>query len=147
MTKQMEFLDAMQHVAFYGLKRSGKGFAYDVLHGLEDAYPKAQFTAVHPEVSELDGHEAVKGASAIEPKPDAAIIVLKPGNARQAIDDVHLAGIPRLWLVMGCDSRDNIEYARGLGMAAIGGCPLLFITGLGFPHNFHRWLAKLFGKL
>lgn len=147
MLKQAEFLGKKQHVAFYGLKRNGKGFARDVLNGLREAYPQKQFTIVHPMASELQEHSVSTSAAAIEPSPDYAIVVLKAADAKRAIDDAYQAGIARIWLAIGCDSQDNLSYARELGMDAIGGCPLLFAPGQGFPHNFHRWLAKLFGKL
>lgn len=144
MSEQERFLEAVQHVAFYGLSRKGKGFAYHVLSGLRAHNPQLRVTAVHPDKPLLDGIPVAISAAHAEPRPDSAVIVLSQEKARKALDDVAAGGIHRVWLVLEAASEANLAYAGDLGLEASRGCPLLYIDGLGFPHNVHRWLARVF---
>jgi predicted CoA-binding protein len=147
MTKQQQFIDQAQHVAFYGLSASGAGFAYDVLKALQSARPNLRVSPVHPAAAVLAGLPAAQQAQRLSPPPDCAMIVLKPGDAAVAMDDAARAGVKAVWLVMNAASRENLERAKSLGLDVVPGCPMLFIAGQPFPHNFHRALAQLFGKM
>lgn len=147
MYSQQDFLSCVSHVAFYGLKQSGSGYGHDVLQGLTKGNPALRVTAVHPAAQRIGDLPVVRSAAELEQPADGAVIVLKPAAARSAIDDAGGAGITKLWLVMNAASPANIEHAESRGMQVTKGCPLLFIEGLGFPHNLHRSLARLFGKL
>jgi acetate---CoA ligase (ADP-forming) len=147
MTRQQQFFDQARHVAFYGLSGSGKGYAYDVLKALQSARPGLRVSPVHPSATALAGLPAAHNAGRLNPAPDSAVIVLKPEDAAAALDDATHAGIKSVWLVQNAASRTNVERATGLGLDVVQGCPVLFTEGQSFPHNFHRALAKLFGKV
>jgi predicted CoA-binding protein len=147
MSSPQVFLSSAGHVAFYGLKQSGQGFGHDVLKGLTYHRPDLQVTAVHPAAETVTHLRVVRSAGAMTEPADCAVIVLKPADAHYAIDDAYQAGIEQVWLVMNAASPTNVEHAEALGLQVTKGCPLLFIEGLGFPHNLHRGLAKLFGKV
>jgi len=146
-TSQDQFLSSAQHIAFYGLKRSGKGFAQDILKGLQSYRDELAITAVHPEADSLHDLPVVQCASQIKPAADSAVVMLKPADAIAAIDDAAHGGVKRIWLAMDSSNTANLQRARDCGMEVVDGCPLLFLPDQGFPHNFHRWLARLFGKL
>jgi predicted CoA-binding protein len=147
MTKQQQFIDQTRHVAFYGLSASGKGYAYDVLKALQAARPGLRVSPVHPSAATLAGLSAAQRAEQFDTPPDSAVIVLKPGDASTALTDAARAGVKAVWLVMNAASPANLERARSLGLDTVQGCPILFVEGQSFPHNFHRALAKLFGKV
>lgn len=144
MQDQYKFLESARITAFYGLKRGGKGFAYDVLRALQQAAPAMMIVPVHPSAGRLAGLPAKYSARAINPAPNSAIIVLRADDARAALEDAKAGGVRQAWLVLNAATRDNLDYARSIGLPAIGGCPLLFLPGLGFPHNLHRGIARLF---
>jgi predicted CoA-binding protein len=146
-TKQQQFIDQARHVAFYGLSGSGKGYAYDVLNALRSAKPNLHISPVHPSATALAGLPAAPRAERLSPPPDCAVIVLKPGDATTALEDAARAGVKTAWLVQNAASPANMDRARGLGLDTVQGCPILFTEGQSFPHNFHRALAKLFGKV
>lgn len=146
-TSQDLFLKTAHHVAFYGLKRSGKGFARDILKSLRAFRNELSITAVHPEANSLDDLPVVKHAAQIKPAADCALVMLKPADAKAAIDDAAHGGIKRIWLALDSANPANRQLARDRGMEVVDGCPLLFLPDQGFPHNFHRWLARIFGKL
>ncbi len=149
MALQHEYLHSNVTVAFIGLSRSGKGYGWDILNSIRQYSPITKIIAVHPCATseEMKGLETVRLADEIKPPPDFAIVVLKPKDAYNAIGELATAGIKKVWLVMGACSKDNREYAEKQGMEVVGGCPILFVEGPGFPHNIHRALAKIFGKI
>jgi predicted CoA-binding protein len=128
-------------VAIYGLSRSGKGYARDVLTALRTSSPGAAIYAVHPSA------KAVRSAKEIQPQPALAVIVLKPEDARKALEDAAGAGARKVWLVMNACSLANKKYAESQGMQVVGGCPILFSDKPESIHGFHRAIAKLFGKV
>jgi predicted CoA-binding protein len=144
MQQHYRFIQSARITAFYGLKRDGTGFAYTVLDALRKAAPTMLITPVHPSAGKLAGLPARHSARAINPAPNSAVIVLKADDARMALEDAKAGGVKQAWLVMGAASRDNLDYARSIGLPALGGCPLVFLPGMGFPHNLHRGIARLF---
>jgi predicted CoA-binding protein len=144
-----EFMKTEGPVAIYGLSRSGKGYARDVLTALRTSSPGAAIYAVHPsaKADELHGALAVRSAKEIQPQPALAVIVLKPEDARKALEDAAGAGARKVWLVMNACSLANKKYAESQGMQVVGGCPILFSDKPESIHGFHRAIAKLFGKV
>jgi predicted CoA-binding protein len=143
---QQQFFTQAKHVAVYGLKRSGKGFAHDVVRELRRG-GKLALSAVHPHAHELAGLAVAPSAAQLRPLPDAALLLLAAAEARVAIDDALAAGIKLLWLAFEAAKQGNADYARGHGATVVEGCPLLFIDGVGSVHGIHRFLAQLFGRL
>jgi uncharacterized protein len=146
-TQQAHFLEQAQHMAFYGLSGSGKGYAYDALKAVQMARPDLHITPVHPSSTALAGLRAWASAARLVPPPDCAMIVLKPQDAAVALEDAAAAGAKSVWLVQNAASRANLARAAELGLKTAGGCPVLFVPGQPFPHSFHRALAQMFGKL
>lgn len=146
-TQQANFIAQARHVVFYGLSGSGKGYAYDVLHSLQQARPTLPVTPIHPSATALAGLKAWPSAGRVSPPPDAALIVLKPEDAAVALEDTAQAGVRSVWLVVNAASKANMARAQELGLSCIGGCPILFVPGQSFPHNLHRALAQVFGRL
>jgi predicted CoA-binding protein len=144
MQDQYKFLESARVTAYYGLKRDGKGYAYTVLDALRQAAPQLTIVPVHPSAGKLGGMAARHSARAISPAPNSAIIVLKADDARAALEDAKAGGVRQAWLVLNAASRDNLDYARSMGLPAVGGCPLVFLPGMKFPHNLHRGIAQLF---
>lgn len=147
MREQQQFLSDVRRIAFYGLKREGKGFAHDVLNGIRRGRATLEVAAIRPDGEAVTGVTVATTAQQLDPPVDGAVIVLKPEDARGALDDALAAGIRRIWLVMNAGSRENLARAREQGAQVVNGCPLLFIPEAGFPHTIHRWLAKLFGRV
>jgi predicted CoA-binding protein len=145
---QYDFLKTTGPVALYGLSRTRNGFAREVLSALRATSPTAEIFAVHPSArnANLHGVASVRSAQDIE-EPELAVIVLKPEDARKALEDAANAGAQKVWLVMNAASKENQEYAEKRGMQVVGGCPMLFVDDPVFPHSIHRAIAKLFGKI
>ncbi len=82
--------------------------------------------------------DAVEGAIISVPKSECAAAV------REAIN----AGIPRLWLQAGCDSKEALALCEEKGVPVIhGACVLMYAQPVQSVHRFHRGIWKMFGLL
>ncbi len=147
MSEQERFLEASQFIAIYGLSRTGKGFAYGVRDALKKHNPQIRLCAIHPDRPQLNGMMVYASAEQVVPRPEGAIVVLPPDKARHALDDIARSGIHHVWLVLEAASEANLDYAGNLGLDATRGCPMLYIEESGFPHNVHRWIARMFKSM
>ncbi|MCL6629083.1 MAG: CoA-binding protein [Armatimonadetes bacterium] len=65
-----------------------------------------------------------------------------------AVPQCRAQGIEKVWIYTAGDSSPAAVIAREQGLdAVLGKCPCLYIANGGFPHNLHRWIAKLVGQL
>lgn len=142
-----EFFAQCRYLAFYGCKRNNTGYGALVLAGVAGQLDQTSITLVHPLEYRRTTYRSVNSAVHCRPAPDSALIVLNPEQAADALRDAAQAGVQRAWLVLNAASADNLALARVLGVETVDGCPLLFLPGQGFPHNLHRGLAKLFGRI
>jgi predicted CoA-binding protein len=86
--------------------------------------------------------EDVKG------KVDGAIIAVPKSECAAAVKEAIDAGIPRLWLQAGCDSKEALALCEEKGVPVIhGACVLMYAQPVKSVHAFHRGLWKLFGQL
>jgi predicted CoA-binding protein len=82
--------------------------------------------------------DVVEGAIIAVPKSECAAAV------REAID----AGIPRLWLQSGCDSKEAIALCEEKGVPVIrGACVMMYAPPVQSVHRFHRGIWKVCGLL
>lgn len=85
-----------------------------------------------------DVKDVVEGAIISVPKSECEAAV------REAID----AGIPRLWLQSGSESKEALALCEERGVPVIhGACVLMYAQPVKSVHAFHRWLWKTFGLL
>ena len=82
--------------------------------------------------------DRVEGAIISVPKSECAAAV------RQAIE----AGIPRLWLQAGSDSKEALALCEEKGVPVVHkACVLMYAQPVQSVHRFHRGISKLFGQL
>jgi len=84
----------------------------------------------------------------VKDKVEGAIIAVPKARCEEAVKEAIEAGIPRLWLQSGCESKEAIDLAESNGVPVISkACVLMYAQPVGSVHGFHRWLWKVFGQL
>jgi predicted CoA-binding protein len=79
---------------------------------------------------------------------DGVIIITRPDGAKTAIRECVKLGIKKIWLYPGSKCDEAVNLAKENDIELIYKiCPLLYLEPVKFPHSFHRWIVKLFGKL
>lgn len=79
---------------------------------------------------------------------EGAIIAVPKTKCEAAVREAIEAGIPRLWLQSGCDSKEALALCEEKGVPVVhGACVLMYAQPVGSIHAFHRWVWKIFGLL
>ena len=138
--------------AIYGAKSRGRMQGDVLIAALAKAGKSA--VAIQADGAAVKGAEVsrslaetghVDGAVLLPPAPwDESAADFTECAVRQCRDQ----GITRVWIYTAGDASKAVSIAEKEGLDSVSGqCPCLYIQGSGFPHNFHRWIAKQLGKL
>jgi uncharacterized protein len=132
--------------AIVGVSRSKKKFG-NVLYTEFTKKGKRVYGINH----KIDGpkvDDVYKNFNSLPEKVDAAIINIKPQFSLDAVKDAHTHGVNKIWIQQGAQSIEAIQYCQDNGISVINDmCVLMFTDPGHFPHNFHKWVLNLFGKL
>jgi uncharacterized protein len=144
--KSVEEFLAQHTLALVGISRGGRGFGNVVLRELTARGYKV--LPVHPEAREIDGQRCWPGLSDLPEPVGGLVIVLPPSQTLRVLTDALAAGIRRVWMQQGSDSPLAVRFCREHGIQAVRGeCLLMFANPGAFPHNVHRGIWRLLGKL
>jgi uncharacterized protein len=79
---------------------------------------------------------------------EGAIIAVPKAKCEAAVKEAIEAGIPRLWLQAGCDSKEAVALCEESGVPVVhGACVLMYAQPVQSIHAFHRGVWKVFGLL
>lgn len=140
-----DFLD-QKTIAVVGVSRSPKKFSRMVY----DAFKKKGYTvyAVNPNAENIEADVCYKDVFSL-PKPADGIVILTPPKETEEIVKHALdAGIKRIWIQQGAESEGAMLFCRKNGLKVIAHqCICMFLQPQAFPHNVHRFIWKLVGKM
>jgi len=93
-------------------------------HG-KTAYP------VHPLETEVEGIAVVRDLASL-PVPVHGLSIITPAPVTERlVEEAHAAGIARIWMQPGAESRKAIDRAEELGIEVIAGGPCVLVE-LGY---------------
>jgi predicted CoA-binding protein len=148
MTTQSAINDflSQKKLAIAGVSRNGRGFGNSVLKDLrKKGY---EVLPVHPEVEELQGVPAVKTVAELPLGVEGLVLVVPPEQSEKLVKEAGEAGIERVWLQPGAESKEALHICEQYGISCIEGqCVLMHAPPVQSIHRIHRWVARLFGKL
>jgi predicted CoA-binding protein len=83
------------------------------------------------------------------PEPVEGVIIAVPAKQTVTVlQKVVDAGIKKVWMQLGSESKAAIQFCEEKGLEAIyKECVMMFAEPVKSIHAFHRWLWKIFGKL
>ena len=103
---------------------------------------------VHPTRQTFDGDACHVSLRTLPPEVTAAIIAVSPETAEVLVDDAAAAGITHLWFQQGKNQSKAVAKANGLGLQTVSRkCILMYAPPVTGIHTFHRFLARLFGRV
>ena len=147
LTKQaVESFFGQQKWAFIGVSQDKKKFGHFAFKDLKtkgyEVYP------INPNAQSIEGETVYSSLDQLPEKVGAAIISVSPAKTAQLVREAHAQDIRHIWIQQGAESKEALDYCEEHGMNCIHGeCILMFAEPLGFPHNVHRFIWKLLGKL
>ena len=82
-----------------------------------------------------------------EERGDLAILWVKPGNARAAVDVANEARCTRIWFSFKTGHANAVAHAKELGMdvVEVGRCPVYYMEGAPMGCRAHTALVKVSG--
>ena len=132
-------------LALVGVSRSGKKFSNAAMKELREKGYKVY--PVNRNGGTAEGEPIYASLADLPEKVEAALVVVRPDDAAEAVRSAAAAGIQRVWLQGGSESPAALEAARELGVKVISGECILMFAGKNKLHGFHRFIWKLLGKL
>lgn len=138
--------------AIFGVKARGRAQGPVLVAALVKAGKCA--VAIEADGGEVKGAEVsrslveagpVDGAVLLPPAPwDDTSAAFTADAARQCREQ----GITRVWIYTSGDASPAVGIVEKEGLdPSSDQCPCLYIPNSGFPHGFHRWIAKLLGQI
>jgi uncharacterized protein len=104
--------------------------------------------AVNPNAEKVDGDPAYPNLGALPEPVGGVVLVIPPKQSEQVVQEADRAGIHRVWMQQGAESSQAVAYCKSHNMQVVyGECLLMFGGPVKFPHNFHRWINKVSGRL
>ncbi len=129
--------------AVAGVSRNKKKFGYLAYSELKEA--GFRVLPINPNMSEIDGEHCYPRLSSIEEPVDSLLVCTE--SIGLVVDEAIALGIPNVWLQNGINSKE-LDNMNILGLNLVQNeCILMYAAPHKFPHNFHRFVRKTFGKL
>lgn len=132
--------------AFVGVSQNKKkfgSFAYKELKA--KGY---EVFGVNMNTPTIEGQPTYCSLNDLPEKVEALVISVTPSKTTQIVKEAHYQGIKNIWIQQGAESKEAIDYCQENGINCIyGECILMFADPVGFPHNVHRFIWSLLGKL
>jgi len=133
-------------IAVIGVSPSSKKMGNAIYKTLRDNGHKVY--PVHPFEETIMGDKAFKDVRSLPDGIDAAVIAISPDKAEGVMDDITQCGIKKIWFQRGADFSAAIRKAEAAGMDVVSKkCILMYAPPVKGIHSFHRFLAKIFGRL
>jgi len=144
--KDVDEFVARKTLALIGFSRKSASMSHSVRRELvEKGY---KIYAVNPAVRQVGDIMVYPDFASIPEKVGGAIFMTPAAKTAEALAAAVDSGVERVWIQQGAESDEAIKYCRDKNLPAVWGrCIMMFAEPVGSYHAFHRFFAKLFGKL
>jgi predicted CoA-binding protein len=140
---------AARRIAVVGVSRSEKDFSRYLFHAL--AARGLDVVPVNPALPEAEGRRAFASVRDVTPAPDAALLLVPPARAADAVRDCLAAGVRRIWFHRGggrgAASAEALALCLERGVAVVEGlCPFMALPGAALPHRLHGLFRRALAR-
>ena len=147
-TKAMidDFL-AQRTLAIVGVSRTNKNkFGNGAFKDLKEKGYKMYI--VHPSGEVIEGQKSYTSFKDLPEPVGGVLVVVPPVQGVKVVSEAHEAGIKRIWLQQGAESKDAIQFCQDNDMSVVyGKCIMMFAQPMKFFHKPHRWVMGVLGQL
>ncbi|SYZ72517.1 conserved hypothetical protein [Candidatus Zixiibacteriota bacterium] len=133
-------------IALVGVSGSPRKFGNAVHRTLKDR--GFEVFPVHPSLKEINGSRCFEHLGELPPEVSTLVVAVAPHTAVEVIREAIDSPMKRIWFQQGADFSQAAEAARNAGMEVVSNkCVLLYAPPVTGFHGFHRFLARLIGRL
>lgn len=137
---------AQPKLAIVGVSRGGIKFGNMAFKALKEKGYRV--FPVNPNAQEIGGERCYPSLRALPETVGGVLVVVPPKETEQVVRDAASAGISRVWLQQGAESKAAIRFCEENGIEVVHGeCILMFAQPVVSFHRWHQWLWKVLGKL
>jgi len=115
----LKFLDKKNVFAVVGASKDPEKYGHRVYRDLRDAGLKVY--PVNPNADKVQGDKCYPNLEALPMKPDVVDIVVPPKVTVEVVKTCKKLGIMKLWMQLGSESQEAINYCRKNGIDVIYG--------------------------
>ena len=135
-----------QDLAVVGVSRNPQKFGTVVYNEL-----KAKGYRVYPvnkNASMIGSDTCYPGVSALPSGVGGVVAVVPPSQTEELVKTCDSAGIRKIWMQRGAESKAAIQYCNDHGIDVVSGeCILMHAEPVGSFHAVHRFFRRLFGRM
>ncbi len=133
-------------LAFAGVSGDPKKFSRVVYKELKDKgyelYP------VNPKLDEVEGDKCYRSVSDLPEDVKWGILMTPKASTPDVLKEAIDKGFESIWIQQGAHSPQALEMAENTGIKLVyNKCIMMFASPVKGVHAFHRFLARIFGKV
>ncbi len=137
---------AQKTLAIVGMSRAPQSFSASASKELKAKGYRV--FPVNPNTTEIRGEPCYPSVAALPEKVGGVLLVTPPAATEKAAREAAEAGVTRIWIQQGAESKQAIAFCEQQNLTAVSGhCILMFAEPVGAFHRVHRWVKSLFGGL
>lgn len=103
---------------------------------------------VNPNVDHLGDDVCYPSLKALPEKVDGVVIVVPPKETEKVVQEAAEAGITRVWMQQGAESKEAVKLCEEKGLSEVHGeCIMMFAGPVNSVHRIHRGIRRIFSKL
>jgi uncharacterized protein len=141
---QIEDFMAQRQLAVVGVSRDPRKFGSAVYKELKSKGYTVY--AINPNTAEVDGDKCYATLADLPGPVGGVICTTRPAVSEQIVHQAAAAGIQRVWLQQGSESKAAVEFCKQNGIEVVyGECIFMFQPNAMWMHRTHRFVRELFG--
>lgn len=103
---------------------------------------------VNSTLREINGEKCYNDLRSLNGQVDGAVVCVSPEKVEPILREAASIGLRNIWLQQGAESKEAIGLGKDLGLNLVAGkCILMYAEPVKGFHRFHRFFARLSGKL
>ena len=107
-----------------------------------------QILPINPKADKIDDVQCYKDVASLPPGTENLYIVTPKSNTTDIVKQAIDIKIKRIWIQQMSDKPEAIQLINDAGIELIyKKCILMFAEPVTGPHKFHRFFARIFGRL
>ena len=133
-------------LAFAGVSGDPKKFSRIVYKELKEKgyelYP------VNPKLDDVDGDKCYGSVTEVPDDVKWGILMTPKASTSKVLKEAIDKGFESIWIQQGAHTPESLEVAEKAGIKLVyNKCIMMFASPVKGVHAFHRFLARIFGKV
>lgn len=144
--QDIEDFVSQKTLAIVGMSRAPRSFSASVAKELKAKGYRV--FPINPNADEIQGDRCYPSLTALPESIGGALFLTSPTITEKAVREATAAGVTRLWIQPGAESREALAFCAEKNLNVVSGhCILMFAEPVVSIHKVHRWLKKVLRKL